>query len=101
MTVVINGQPPNKETFLNRPVIDGTGIKGRYQLSFKRPIDLMFAMTQTRSATPIFRHRPGDGPGGRGGGPGGGWDQSAKFQRVSARYRYYGPTLRVSDIGLR
>jgi formylglycine-generating enzyme required for sulfatase activity len=32
---------------------------------------------------------------------GGGWDQSAKFQRVSARYTYYGPTLRVSDIGLR
>lgn len=32
---------------------------------------------------------------------GGGWDQSAKFQRVSVRYTYYGPTLRVSDIGLR
>lgn len=32
---------------------------------------------------------------------GGGWDQSAAFQRVSARYSYYGPTLRVSDIGFR
>ena len=32
---------------------------------------------------------------------GGGWDQSAPFQRVSARYSYYGPTLKVSDIGLR
>ncbi len=32
---------------------------------------------------------------------GGGWDQSAPFQRVSARYTYYGPTLRVSDIGFR
>jgi formylglycine-generating enzyme required for sulfatase activity len=32
---------------------------------------------------------------------GGGWDQSAAFQRVSARYTYYGPTLRVSDIGFR
>jgi hypothetical protein len=32
---------------------------------------------------------------------GGGWDQSAKFQRVSARYSYYGPTLRLSDIGFR
>jgi formylglycine-generating enzyme required for sulfatase activity len=32
---------------------------------------------------------------------GGGWDQSAGFQRVSARYSYYGPTLRVSDIGFR
>jgi formylglycine-generating enzyme required for sulfatase activity len=32
---------------------------------------------------------------------GGGWDQSASFQRASARYSYYGPTLRVSDIGFR
>jgi len=32
---------------------------------------------------------------------GGGWDQSAAFQRASARYSYYGPTLRVSDIGFR
>jgi len=32
---------------------------------------------------------------------GGGWDQSAPFQRVSARYSYYGPTLRVGDIGFR
>ena len=32
---------------------------------------------------------------------GGGWDQSGRFQRVSSRYTYYGPTLRVSDIGVR
>ena len=32
---------------------------------------------------------------------GGGWDQRDSFQRVSARYSYYGPTLRVSDIGFR
>ena len=32
---------------------------------------------------------------------GGGWDQSDEFQRVSARYSYYGPTLRISDIGFR
>src|SRR6185295_5120397 len=32
---------------------------------------------------------------------GGGWDQSSSFQRVSARYSYYGPTLKVSDIGFR
>jgi formylglycine-generating enzyme required for sulfatase activity len=32
---------------------------------------------------------------------GGGWDQSARFQRVSARYSYYGPTWRLSDIGFR
>jgi formylglycine-generating enzyme required for sulfatase activity len=32
---------------------------------------------------------------------GGGWDQSETLQRVSARFSYYGPTLRVSDIGFR
>jgi len=32
---------------------------------------------------------------------GGGWDNPASFVRVSARYHYYGPTLRVSDIGFR
>ena len=54
---------------------------------------------------------PGDGRGGRRGGPGGrgqlpvmrggGWDNPAPFLRISARYSYYGPTLRVSDVGLR
>jgi len=32
---------------------------------------------------------------------GGGWDNPASFVRVSARYSYYGPTLRVSDVGFR
>jgi formylglycine-generating enzyme required for sulfatase activity len=32
---------------------------------------------------------------------GGAWDNTANFLRVSARYHYYGPTLRVSDIGFR
>jgi formylglycine-generating enzyme required for sulfatase activity len=32
---------------------------------------------------------------------GGGWDNPAGFVRVSSRYHYYGPTLRVSDIGFR
>jgi hypothetical protein len=32
---------------------------------------------------------------------GGGWDQAASFQRVSARYSYYGPALRLSNIGFR
>src|SRR5262249_2863203 len=44
------------------------------------------------------------GRGGRGQLPvmrGGGWDNPAPFLRVSARYSYYGPTLRVSDVGLR
>lgn len=48
------------------------------------------------------------GRGGRGGGGrqlpvvrGGAWDNPANFLRLSARYHYYGPTLRVSDIGFR
>jgi formylglycine-generating enzyme required for sulfatase activity len=32
---------------------------------------------------------------------GGGWDNPAPFLRISARYSYYGPTLRVSDVGFR
>ena len=32
---------------------------------------------------------------------GGGWDNPAQFVRASARYHYYGPTLKVSDIGFR
>lgn len=48
------------------------------------------------------------GPQGRGG-PGrqlpimrgGAWDNPANFVRVSERYHYYGPTLKVSDVGFR
>lgn len=65
---------------------------------------------------PTGRGGAGLGRGGRGGrgGPGGfgrgrslpvarggGWDNPANFLRVSSRYHYYGPTLRVSDIGFR
>lgn len=61
-------------------------------------------------AGPGFQVRGGRrGPGrGRGGGMrqlpimrGGGWDNNADFIRYSSRYHYYGPTLRVSDIGFR
>jgi formylglycine-generating enzyme required for sulfatase activity len=51
--------------------------------------------------------RGGFGRGGRGGARelpivrGGGWDNPASFVRLSARYHYYGPTLRLSDIGFR
>jgi formylglycine-generating enzyme required for sulfatase activity len=52
----------------------------------------------------------GFGRGGRGGRGGmrelpiirgGAWDNPASFVRLSARYHYYGPTLRVSDLGFR
>ncbi|HEY4360963.1 MAG TPA: formylglycine-generating enzyme family protein [Bryobacteraceae bacterium] len=32
---------------------------------------------------------------------GGGWDNPANFVTLTSRYHYYGPTLRVSDIGFR
>jgi formylglycine-generating enzyme required for sulfatase activity len=54
------------------------------------------------------RGRGGKQQGGRGG-PGrqlpimrgGAWDNNANFLRVSSRYHYYGPSLKVSDIGFR
>ncbi len=55
-----------------------------------------------------FQGRGRRGNFGRGGGMrqlpimrGGGWDNNADFLRYSSRYHYYGPTLRVSDIGFR
>jgi formylglycine-generating enzyme required for sulfatase activity len=51
-----------------------------------------------------FRGRPGpaNGPMRRlGVMRGGGWDNLAKFVRLSARYNYFGPTLKVSDVGFR
>ena len=47
--------------------------------------------------------------GGQKGGPGrqlpimrgGAWDNPVNFVRVSSRYHYYGPTLKVSDVGFR
>lgn len=32
---------------------------------------------------------------------GGAWDNPSKFVRISARYHYFGPTLKLSDIGFR
>jgi formylglycine-generating enzyme required for sulfatase activity len=55
-----------------------------------------------------FKGGPKGGPGGRGGQMrqlpimrGGAWDNPANFVTFSTRYHYYGPTLRVSDIGFR
>jgi formylglycine-generating enzyme required for sulfatase activity len=55
------------------------------------------------------RGQRGEPRGGARGGPGGGlpimrgggWDNLETFLRVSDRYHYYGPTLRVSDVGFR
>jgi formylglycine-generating enzyme required for sulfatase activity len=63
---------------------------------------------QAAQAGPDRRRGFGGGNFGRGGRMrqlpvvrGGAWDNAAAFVRFSARYHYYGPTLRVSDIGFR
>jgi formylglycine-generating enzyme required for sulfatase activity len=101
--------------YRNSPDVDPTGpAPGQQRGVFNGP---------PRDAPPPFGPRgergrfggrrggPGDGRGGPRGGfggrgqlpvmRGGGWDNPAPFLRVSARYSYYGPTLRVSDVGLR
>lgn len=75
-SLTMSGLADTLSPFLDRPVIDGTGIKGSYQASLKLPMELMFAMMQNtiRNANlppPPGGSGPGDGPGGRGGGPGG------------------------------
>ncbi len=87
----------SRDFYSNSPDVDPTGPQGG------------------RGGNPA----PGRGRGGDRGGPqrggfprggpgrqlpimrGGAWDNSASFLRFSARYNYYGPTLRVSDIGFR
>lgn len=83
-----------KDFYRNSPLVDPTGPQGR-------------------GGVPRGGNRggPRGGPQRGGffrGGPrqlpvirGGAWDNPASFLRVSARYNYYGPTLRVSDIGFR
>jgi len=55
--------------FLDRPVLDSTGLTGTYKGSLRLPTDVMFLMMQNmmrNSGMP-----PPGGPGGPGGGPGG------------------------------
>lgn len=63
--------------FLDRPVLDGTGLKGSYKASLKLPMELMFSMMQNMIRSSGLPPPPGGGPGGPGGGfggPGGGPD---------------------------
>jgi uncharacterized protein (TIGR03435 family) len=76
-SLTMSGLADTVAPFLDRPVIDGTGIKGSYQASLKLPMELMFAMMQNTMRNANLPPPPGDGPGGRGpggglGGPGGG-----------------------------
>ena len=70
-SLTMSGLADTLTPFLDRPVIDGTGIKGSYQASLKLPMDVMFAMMQNTIRNANLPPPPGDGPGGRG--PGGGF----------------------------
>ena len=60
--------------FLDRPVLDSTGLKGTYQASIKLPMEVMFAMMQNQIRNNNLPPPPGgfDGRGGPGGFDGGG-----------------------------
>ena len=66
--------------FLDKPVVDGTGLKGAYKANLDLPIEVLFGMMQNMMRTNGFPP-PGQGgfggpggfgPGGRGPGDGGG-----------------------------
>jgi uncharacterized protein (TIGR03435 family) len=74
--------------FLDRPVLDATGLKGSYKASLKLPMEVMFTMMQNMVRNSGLAPPPGGGPGGPGGrgggdqGPGrgpGGCDPGAAF----------------------
>ena len=90
-----------RDFYSNSPLADPTGPQGRGGPAGDNP-------------TPGGGRRFGQGrQGGPGGDPrggrgrqlpvmrGGAWDNPANFLRVSARYHYYGPTLKFSDTGFR
>jgi uncharacterized protein (TIGR03435 family) len=54
--------------FLDRPVVDQTGLKDDYKITLDLPMEVMFAMMQNQGRG----GGPGGGPGGPGGGPRGG-----------------------------
>lgn len=72
--LTMSGLADTLTPFLDRPVIDGTGLKGSYQASLKLPMEVMFAMMQNQIRNANLPPPPGGGPGGPGGfgGPGGG-----------------------------
>ncbi|HEX4134704.1 MAG TPA: formylglycine-generating enzyme family protein [Bryobacteraceae bacterium] len=88
----------SRDFYGNSPLTDPKGNGGAPGRGFGRP-----------DPRGVLLQRGGfGGGGGRGRGMrqlpivrGGAWDNNAGFVRLSARYHYYGPTLRVSDIGFR
>ena len=94
-----------RDFYGNSPLVDPTGPQG--------------PGGAPQAGNPPLRGDPRGGPQQNGGPPqggnparggpprqlpvmrGGAWDNTANFLRVSARYHYYGPTLKVSDVGFR
>ncbi len=76
--MTMQGLADTLSPFLDKPVLNGTGLTGAYKASLNLPLEVMFAMMQNqiRSAglPPPGQFGPGGGPGGGGpppGGPGG------------------------------
>jgi formylglycine-generating enzyme required for sulfatase activity len=77
-----------RDFYSNSPVADPTGPQGRGAgLGADNPPPGFGRRGGRGRQLPIMR--------------GGAWDNPASFLRVSARYHYYGPTLRLSDVGFR
>ena len=57
--------------FLDKPVVDATGLKGSYKATLDLPLEVMFSMMQNMVKT-LGMPGPGQGGFGGGGGPGGG-----------------------------
>jgi uncharacterized protein (TIGR03435 family) len=68
--LTMSGLADTLTPFLDRPVIDGTSVKGSYKASLKLPMEIMFAMMQNQIRNANLPP-PGGGFGGPGGGPGG------------------------------
>ena len=59
-SLTMSGLADTLSPLLDRPVIDGTGIKGSYQASLKLPMELMFSMMQNTIRNANLPPPPGD-----------------------------------------
>jgi formylglycine-generating enzyme required for sulfatase activity len=100
-----------RDYYSRSAVADPTGPAPGEQRGFPGGRRGGFRGQRGQGGEPDGQQGPGGRRGGRGGFGGGrgqlpvmrggGWDNPAPFLRISARYSYYGPTLRVSDVGFR
>ena len=99
-----------RDYYSRSPVADPSGPAPGEQRGFPGGRRGGFRGERGQRGEPDGQQGPGGRRGGRGGFGGrgqlpvmrgGGWDNPAPFLRISARYSYFGPTLRVSDVGFR